>query len=68
MAIECIEPKATMIDMKYFAGSKFFGSLVHKKNFGLIWQVVFMLRFLFCQELEEKLQATIILGKLLNKP
>ena len=29
------------------AGSKFFRSLVHKKNFGLIWQLVFKLGYLF---------------------
>ena len=27
--------KSTATDMRYFARSKFFGSLVHKKNFGL---------------------------------
>ena len=28
--------KVAATDMRYFAKSKFFGSLVHKKNFGLI--------------------------------
>ena len=31
------------------AGSKFFRSLVHMKNFGLIWQLVFKLGYLFFQ-------------------
>ena len=29
--------------MRYFARTKFVGSLVHKKNFGLIWQVVLII-------------------------
>ena len=41
--------KAAARDLKYFASSNFFESLVHKKNFGLIWQVVFKLRYLFCK-------------------
>ena len=36
-------------DMIYFARSKFSLSLVHKKNFSLIWQVVFRLGYVFCQ-------------------
>ena len=28
--------KAAAADMRHFARSKFFGSLVHKKNFGLL--------------------------------
>ena len=40
-----ITPKAAVRDLKYFASSKFFKSLV----FGLIWQVVFKLRYLFCK-------------------
>ena len=35
--------------MRYFAASKFSRSLVHKKNFGLIWQAAFKLEFLFLQ-------------------
>ena len=41
--------KAAATCMRYFARSKFFRSLVHKKNFGLIWQVAFKLGCLFCQ-------------------
>ena len=40
-----ITPEAAARDLKYFASSKFFKSLV----FGLIWQVVFKLRYLFCK-------------------
>ena len=36
-------------DMRYFASSKFSKSLVHKKNFSLVWQVLFKLEYLFCQ-------------------
>ena len=42
--------KVAAIDTRYFARSKFSRSLDHKKNFSLIWQVVFKLRYLFCQE------------------
>ena len=35
--------------MRYFARSKFSRSLVHKKNFSFIWQVVFKLGYV-CQE------------------
>ena len=35
---------------RYFARSKFFRSLVHKKNFSMIWQVVFKLGYALCQE------------------
>ena len=49
----CIDPysdfKGAVTDMRYFARSEFFRSLVHKKNFGLMWQVVFKLGNLFCQ-------------------
>ena len=38
-----------MTDMRYFARSKFSRSLVHKKNFSLIWQVVLKLEYVFCQ-------------------
>ena len=42
--------KDTATDMRYFAKSKFSRSLVHKKSFSLIWQVVFKLGYVFCQE------------------
>ena len=35
--------KVAATDMRYFVRCKFFGSLVHKKNFGLIRQVLFKL-------------------------
>ena len=41
--------KVAVTDMRYFARSKLSKSLVHKKNFSLIWQVVFKLGYLFCQ-------------------
>ena len=41
--------KGAVTDTKYFARSKFSRSLVHKKNFSLLWQVVFKLRCLICQ-------------------
>ena len=60
--------KAAATDMRYFARSKFLGSLVHKENFGMILQVVFKLGYLFVKgvresllslnEFEEKSQAT----------
>ena len=62
--------------MRYFAKSKFSGSLVHKKNFSLIWQVVFKSGYVrvlsrevgyLLNELGEKSRATIILGKFVNK-
>ena len=36
--------------MKYLARSKFSRSLLHKKKFGFIWQVVFKLGYVFFQE------------------
>ena len=63
--------------MSYLATSKFFMSLVHKKNFSLICQVVLKLEYVFCQgripllslnKLGEKSRATIILGKFVSKP
>ena len=41
--------KVAAADVRYIARSKFFGSLVHKKRFGLIWQVVSKLENVFCQ-------------------
>ena len=40
--------KAAATDIRYFAKSKFSRSLVHKKNFDLIWQVALKLKYLFC--------------------
>ena len=34
----------------YFASSKFSKSLVYRKNFSFIWQVVFKLGYVFCEE------------------
>ena len=42
--------KGAVIDKICFARSKFAMSLVHKKNFSLIWQVVFKLGYIFCKE------------------
>ena len=42
--------KGAATDMRYFVRSGFSRSLVHKKNFSLIRQVVFKLGYLFCQE------------------
>ena len=41
--------KVAATDMRYFARTKLSRSLVHKKNFSLIWQVDFNLGYLFCQ-------------------
>ena len=54
-----------MKDVRYFARSKFFGSLVHKTKFGLIWRS--WIPLLSFSELGEKLRATIILGKCVKK-
>ena len=48
--LECQLFEAAATDMKYFARSKFSRCSVHKKNFSLIWPVVFKLRYVFCQE------------------
>ena len=42
--------EGAVTDMRYFASSKFSRSLVHKKNSSLMWQVVFNLGHVFCQE------------------
>ena len=65
--------KSAVTDMRYFAWSKLSRSLVHKKNFSLIWQVVFKLGYIFYpegrisylswNELGKKSRATIIFGK-----
>ena len=49
--------------MKCFTRTMFSRSLVNKKNFALIWQVVFMF-----DHWREKLWATIILSNFVNKP
>ena len=69
--------KGAATDMRYFARSKFSRSIVHKKYFSLIWQLVFKLRYYFVRrgripllnlnELREKSRATIIVGKFVNK-
>ena len=41
--------KEVATDMRYFARSKFFRSYTHKKNFSLIWQLVFKWGYIFCQ-------------------
>ena len=42
--------KAAAADVGYFARSKFSRSLVHKKNFSLMGQIVFKLGYVLCQE------------------
>ena len=44
--MECVELKAAAADMRYFTRSKFFGSFAHRKDFGLISEVVFQLKML----------------------
>ena len=39
--------KVAVADMRYFSRSKFSRSLVHKKNYSLLWQVVFKFIYLF---------------------
>ena len=69
--------KVAVTNMRYFARRKISRRLVHKKNFSLMWQVVFKLGYVFCHsriplltlnELREKSGATIILHKFANKP
>ena len=70
--------KGAVTDLRYFARSKFSCSLVHKKNFSLIWQVVFKFGTYFVKrgripllslsEHGEKSWETILLGKFVNKP
>ena len=48
--ISCGYDKGAVVDMRYFARSKFSWCLVHNKTFSLIWQVVFKLGYVFCQE------------------
>ena len=42
--------KVAVTNMRYFARRKISRRLVHKKNFSLMWQVVFKLGYLFCCE------------------
>ena len=49
LAIELFKFKVAATNMKYFAGSKFLMSSVHKKFFDLIWQVAFKLEYFVCQ-------------------
>ena len=71
--------KVTATDIRYFLRSKFSRSLVHKKNFSLIYDKQFSsqdtyfvkrdrIPVLSLNELGKKSQATIILGKFKNKP
>ena len=65
--------KGAATDMRYFSRNKFSSSLVHKKNFRLIWQVIFEAGYFFVKrgripllslnKLGKKSQTTIILGK-----
>ena len=69
--------KTAAPDTKYFVRSRFSRSLVQKKNFGLIWQVVFKLNTFFVKggripllsliEVDEKSRATNFLGDFVNK-
>ena len=49
--IYMVKFKSAVADMRYFARSKFSRSLVHKKKFSMIRQVVFELGYVFCQEM-----------------
>ena len=65
--------KGAATDMRYFSRSKFSSSLVHKKNFSLIRQVIFKAGYFFVKrgripllsliKLGKKSQTAIILGK-----
>ena len=41
--------KVAVTDMRYFVRSKLSRRLVHKKNFSLVWQLVFKLGYILCQ-------------------
>ena len=68
--------KVAATDVRYFARSKFSRSLVYKKNFSLILQVIYDTYFvkkcriclLSLSELGKKSQGTIILDKFVSKP
>ena len=65
-----------MADFRYFARSTFTRSLVHKKHFGLMWQKIFKLEYLFCQRRQDTSpefdlnwsQATVFLVNFVNNP
>ena len=42
--------KGAVTDLRYYVRSKFSRSLVHWKDLTLIWEVVFKLGYVFCQE------------------
>ena len=75
-SVKCfnLSTKGTATDMRYFTRSEA-SSLVHKKKFSLIWQASWDTYFfkrgtippLSLNELGEKSQATIILGKFVSK-
>ena len=70
--------KVTATDLRYLARCKISRSLVRKKTFGLIRQVVFKLEYLFSQGREDtsiifewtpqESRTTIILDNFVNKP
>lgn len=39
--------KIAAVEIRYFASSKFSRNLVYKNIFGLVWEVVFKLKYLF---------------------
>ena len=49
-AIKYMHLKVAATDIQYFARSKLSRSLVYKKNFSLLWQLIFQLGYLFCQK------------------
>ena len=57
--------------MRYFVRSKFFENLVHKKMLGY-FRILILSKEVGCllslNELEDKLQVTIILDKFVNNP
>ena len=48
--IDLLAFKGAVTGTRYFARSKFFRSLAHKKYFSLIWQIVFKLRYICHRE------------------
>ena len=65
--------KVAATDLRYVVRSKFWRTLVHEENFGLIWQIVFSYNTYFVigdslNKLGEKSQAAITLGNFVNKP
>ena len=45
--------KSAATDRRYFARNKLSMSSVPNKNFSLLWQIVFKLEYIFCQERED---------------